>query len=160
MGCVDPGTHSSRSFSKPWGHPKVQFPICFPTSRLNTEQSLPSLNHSLLRCQPPVAPAGDNISFLAAETTNSILAMKGPPNPPELKEVGLAATSAGEGSSNCGCLPPFWTPQWVAHIVPGWGRRMVAASMWSPLACGAPGSYTRYHLVRQGSWHFARAYCL
>lgn len=158
---MDPGTHSSRSFSKPWGHPKVQFPICFPPSRLNTEQSLPSLNHSLLRCQPPVAPAGDNISFLAAETTNSILAMKGPPNPPELKEVGLAATSAGEGSSNCGCLSlrSGHHSGWPILFLAGAGR-MVAASMWNPLACGAPGSYTRYHLVRQGSWRFARAACL
>lgn len=157
---MDPGTHSSRSFSKPWGHPKVQFPACFPTSRRNAEQSLPSLNHSLLRCQPPVAPAGDNISFLAAGTTNSIRAMKGPPNPPELKEVGLAATSAGEGSSTVAAsLPSGHHSGWLILFLARAGR-MVAASMWDSLACGAPGSYVRYCLVRQGSWCLAGAACL
>lgn len=29
--------------------------------------------------------------------------------------------------------------------------RMVAASMWNPLARGAPGSYTRYHLEDGGA---------
>lgn len=72
-----------------------------------------------------MAPVGDNIFLLllvTTGTTNNITAMKDPPNPPELNEVGLAAMSAGEGSSNCNCLSNFWVLQWVVHIVLGWGR--------------------------------------
>lgn len=72
-----------------------------------------------------MAPVGDNISLLllvTTGTTNNITAMKDPPNPPELKEVGLAAMSAGEGRSNCNCLPSFWVLQWVVHVALGLGR--------------------------------------
>lgn len=45
---------------------------------------------------------------------------------------------------------------WSILFWAGAGRRVVASH---PLAYGAPGSYTRYHSLRWGSWRSAGATC-
>lgn len=122
--CVEPGAHSSREPLAPRvsleplgsGNPSA------PT-RQNAFQSgqfcCPS--HCLLRCLPPAALAGDNISLLFLKTTgttNNTAADEGPSKPSRAEEPGLGLRGGNRSDSLCGargCTLP------LPGLLGGWG---------------------------------------
>lgn len=128
--CVEPRAHSSREPRAPRvsleplgsGNPSARPRASQQLGKTPSNQGnycCPS--HCLLRCLPPAAPAGDNISLLFLKTTgttNNTAADEGPSKPSRAEEPGLDLRGGNRSDSPCGargCTLP------LPGLSGGWG---------------------------------------